>query len=91
MALATPDLSLAGLQRIKVAKGADPVVSNSFGVIVYFELAHSSYVCVCQLTRDSLGKLAADDVATIPVQVRAPCPLHGPDWPLAGCDRFGWV
>ena len=52
-----------------MAKGVDPVISDNFAIIVYYELAHSSYVCVCQLARDN-HQLTADVMATIPVQVR---------------------
>lgn len=70
VALADPDTSLAELQRVKVAKGVDPVSSDNFVVIVYYELVHSSYVCVCRLARNRFNEqLTADVVATVPVQV----------------------
>lgn len=68
--LAHLNLNLAQLQRVKVAKGVDPVISDNFAIIVYYELAQSRYVCVCQLARDNSSQLTADVMATVPVQVR---------------------
>ena len=67
---AHPNLNLAQLQRVKVVKGVDPVISDNFAIIVYYELARSRYVCVCQLARDNSSQLTADIMATVPVQVR---------------------
>lgn len=60
----------------------NPTISDNFAIIVYYELAQSCYVCVCQLARDNCRQLTADVVATVPVQVRLGLDMIGSGFDL---------